>query len=57
MLDLQPPRHTSTLRVPPVHRADHDRLLRVDLTPSAHPRAMTGICAFETFEATSRVDV
>jgi hypothetical protein len=29
---------------------------RVDLTRSPSLRRMTGVCAFETFEATSRID-
>ena len=44
-------------RFPPVHRANFDRVLRVELTRSPNGSAMAAICAFETFEATSRIDV
>jgi hypothetical protein len=44
-------------RFPPVHRVDLKRQQRVDLARSTSRRCMTAICAFETFERLSRIDV
>ena len=42
---------------PSVRGAKRPGSLLVDLTGSLDPRRTSAICAFETFEATSRIDV